>query len=114
MNIVHTSAHAARSQQAWDKLSPIERIHQWTDFTEAVDYGDAGHHPYYALLAPLYAIGASPLDDEENEPADHEAYPFYADAWFDACEVESDTSRPIAWDRFDPAEADVILGIPPF
>ena len=44
----------------WNALNPTERRRQWARFTEALDCGDAGYHPFYGILAPLWAGGGQP------------------------------------------------------
>jgi len=43
---------------AFTTLDRGQQAAVWNSFFDAVDAGRAGHHPFYADLAPLYAAGA--------------------------------------------------------
>jgi hypothetical protein len=48
-------------QDAFNTLNRRQKISQWKKFLQALDAGDAGYHPFYLLLAPLYAAGDQPV-----------------------------------------------------
>jgi hypothetical protein len=45
------------STVAFIALDRSQQAASWNSFFEALDSGCVGHHPHYALLAPLYAAG---------------------------------------------------------
>ncbi len=47
-------------QDAFNALNRRDKRSQWRKFIQALDAGDAGYHPFYLLLAPLYAQGEQP------------------------------------------------------
>ncbi len=50
--------HILDNTVAFTTLDRGQQAAIWNSFFEAVDAGWAGHHPFYADLAPLYAEGA--------------------------------------------------------
>ena len=48
-------------------LSRGEQAAIWASFFDALDAGDAGHHPLYEVLAPLYAAGEYITDADLDE-----------------------------------------------
>ncbi len=45
------------STVAFTALDRGQQATIWISFFEALDSGCAGHHPFYEVLAPLYAAG---------------------------------------------------------
>lgn len=110
---------------AWTQLPEAEQLHQWRAFLAALDAGDAGYHRYYLVLMPLWdrgdvpaAIEAEAMDAYAAEMRADAAWaaenPDPTGAWFDRCIAEADPCDLDFWSRFDAAEADRILGCPPF
>jgi hypothetical protein len=48
-------------------LSRGEQAAIWASFFDALDAGDAGHHPLYEVLAPLYQAGEYITDADLDE-----------------------------------------------
>ena len=92
----------ATLQARFDALTDLEQAAAWVGFVDALDAGDAGFHPYYLVLAPMYDRGESPFDAERLEMLEPREY---AEDDFDEDGLEG---------LFTPKEMDRLLGSPPF
>ena len=58
---------AINSSTEFTAMSNAEKAVIWASFFDALDAGDAGHHPLYEVLAPLYAEGNYITDADLDE-----------------------------------------------
>ena len=58
---------AINSSTEFTEMSNAEKEVIWASFFDALDAGDAGHHPLYEVLAPLYAAGEYITDADLDE-----------------------------------------------
>ena len=58
---------AINSSTEFTAMSNAEKAVIWASFFDALDAGDAGHHPLYEVLAPLYAAGEYITDADLDE-----------------------------------------------
>ena len=57
---INTENFAAEWDQLkaeWAAMDAAERRRQWDGYTEALDCGDAGYHPYHLVLAEIWDGG---------------------------------------------------------
>jgi hypothetical protein len=71
-------------QRRFDRLSSVEKAALWVSFVDAIDAGEMGWHPYYLVLAPIYAAGVTPFDPEPLEPQELDVFSIEGGAYLEA------------------------------
>lgn len=71
-------------QRRFDRLSSLEKAAQWVSFVDAIDAGEMGWHPYYLVLAPIYAAGVTPFDPEPLESREIDVFSIEGGAYLEA------------------------------
>ena len=99
----------AALQARFDILTVSEQAAQWVRFVDALDSGDAGFHPYYLVLAPIYDRGETPFDGDWMEMMEPRQV-LQGELEFEVYEEDSEAAAFTGvW-----ATADLILDPPPF
>lgn len=75
-------------EQRFAQLSEFEKAAQWVSFVDAIDAGEVGWHPYYEVLAPLYAAGVTPFDPEPLEARELDVFSIEGSAYLEALEMQ--------------------------
>jgi hypothetical protein len=85
---IHTPFNSSLEQR-FAALSDARKAAQWVSFIDAIDAGEMGWHPYYEVLAPMYATDVSPFDQEPLEAKELDIFSIEGGVYLEALELQS-------------------------